>query len=83
MEAERQRARYADARGVDTMRRCVVPQCDTYVTRRRGMCSEHWFLLSPELRMAIQRAARDGDKAAWMGAVKRACRLLAAGKSGR
>jgi hypothetical protein len=83
MATERQRLRYTDPRGVDTMRRCIVPGCDTYVTRRRGICSEHWFMLPPELRGQIQRAARDGDMPTWIGAVKRACRLLADGKNGR
>ena len=79
MAAQRQRRRYTDARGVDTMRKCIVPPCDTFVTRSRGICSEHWFQLPPELRGEIQRSARLGDMAAWMGAVRRACRHLATG----
>lgn len=83
MATERQRARYSDARGVDTLVRCIVPHCDTYVVRRRGICSEHWFKLPADIRLAIQARSRDGDRAAWIAAVRKAARLLASGKAGR
>ena len=83
MASERARDRYTDARGVDRLRPCIVPRCETYVTRRRGICSDHWFLLAPEIRLAIQRASKDGDRAAWLAEVRRAVRLLALGRSGR
>jgi hypothetical protein len=56
---------------------CIVPGCDTFVTRRRGMCSEHWFRLPAELRTEIQQASRDDDRSKWMAATRRAARLLA------
>jgi hypothetical protein len=74
---------YVDRRGVDRMIQCIVPGCDTGVTRRRGMCSEHWFKLPPELRSAIQQATKANDREKWMAATRRATRLLTGGTSER
>jgi hypothetical protein len=57
---------------------CLVPGCDTYVTRRRGMCSEHWFKLPAELRAEIQGASKADDRGRWMAATRRAVRVLRA-----
>ena len=69
--------RLTDSRGVDRMTECVVPGCDTYVTRRRGICSGHWWRISPRLRGEIQEASRRGDLNGWMAAVRRAARSVA------
>ncbi len=69
--------RLTDERGVDRMTACVVPGCDTWVTRRRGICSGHWWRISPKLRDEIQGASRRGDTKGWVTAVRRAARPVA------
>jgi hypothetical protein len=74
---EREWDKLFDERGVDLMTKCIVGTCDTQVTRRAGICSEHWRALTFAEREEIQAASAADDRQRWIAAVRKAANRLA------